>query len=140
MAIDSPPQPCPQCLRPTVLVSKPWGRQWLHTGTWQAHCERHRADDPHRPRPFRRTPTHCDLLKSVAAHRIHWHNHAQRAGTFATQADLDFQPGEELVALYELRNAGLITVNYAAGTVAITAEGRRRLEQWTLPTQLPRAS
>ncbi|SNR42761.1 hypothetical protein SAMN06265360_105220 [Haloechinothrix alba] len=39
MAIDSTPQPCPRCVRPTVLVSYPWGRQWLHLGTWRPQCE-----------------------------------------------------------------------------------------------------
>ncbi|MBA0124370.1 hypothetical protein H0B56_02310 [Haloechinothrix sp. YIM 98757] len=39
MAIDSTPQPCPRCVRPTVLVSYPWGRQWLHLGTWRPQCD-----------------------------------------------------------------------------------------------------
>lgn len=40
MAIDSTPQPCPHCLRSTVLFTRAWGREWLHVGTWRAHCER----------------------------------------------------------------------------------------------------
>jgi hypothetical protein len=38
MTIDSPPQPCPHCLRPTVLVTHRRGREWLHVGTWLARC------------------------------------------------------------------------------------------------------
>ncbi|MGW4214385.1 hypothetical protein ACWEIJ_40810 [Lentzea sp. NPDC004789] len=40
MTIDSPPQPCPRCLRPTVLVTNRRGREWLHVGTWLARCGR----------------------------------------------------------------------------------------------------
>ncbi|MEV6877342.1 hypothetical protein [Amycolatopsis sp. NPDC051128] len=38
MPIDSAPQVCPQCQRPTVLVSHAWGRQWVHLGTWRPQC------------------------------------------------------------------------------------------------------
>lgn len=38
MLVDSPPQPCPRCLRPTVLVSYPSRRQWIHVGTQRADC------------------------------------------------------------------------------------------------------
>ena len=38
MPIDSAPQTCPQCRRPTVLVSQAWGRQWVHVGTWRPQC------------------------------------------------------------------------------------------------------
>ncbi|MEV7096651.1 hypothetical protein AB0M80_27735 [Amycolatopsis sp. NPDC051045] len=38
MSIDSVPQACPQCQRPTVLVSRTWGRQWVHVGTWRPQC------------------------------------------------------------------------------------------------------
>jgi hypothetical protein len=40
MTIDSAPQPCPRCLRPTVLVTHRRGRDWLHVGTWLARCGR----------------------------------------------------------------------------------------------------
>jgi hypothetical protein len=40
MTIDSLPQPCPRCQRPTVLVSNRLGRQWTHVGTWQTWCHR----------------------------------------------------------------------------------------------------
>lgn len=40
MTIDSAPQPCPRCLRPTVLVTNRVGREWLHVGTWLARCGR----------------------------------------------------------------------------------------------------
>jgi len=40
MAIDSAPQPCPVCLRPTVLMSHWWGRRWTHVGTWRPECGR----------------------------------------------------------------------------------------------------
>jgi hypothetical protein len=40
MAIDSTPQPCPVCLRPTVLMSHWWGRRWTHVGTWREECGR----------------------------------------------------------------------------------------------------
>jgi hypothetical protein len=38
MTIDSAPQPCPRCQRPTVLASCTWGRQWVHLGTWRPQC------------------------------------------------------------------------------------------------------
>ncbi|WP_158842538.1 hypothetical protein [Saccharothrix deserti] len=40
MTIDSLPQPCPRCLRDTVLVTNRVGRQWLHVGTWRLRCDR----------------------------------------------------------------------------------------------------
>jgi hypothetical protein len=40
MAIDSAPQPCPVCSRPTVLMSHWWGRRWTHVGTWRPECGR----------------------------------------------------------------------------------------------------
>lgn len=40
MTIDSAPQPCPHCMRPTVLVTNRRGREWLHVGTWLARCGR----------------------------------------------------------------------------------------------------
>jgi hypothetical protein len=39
MAFDSPPQPCPRCTRPTVLVTHSWGRAWIHLGTWRPSCD-----------------------------------------------------------------------------------------------------
>ena len=38
MLIDSQTQPCPRCLRSTVLGTFTWGRQWVHTGTWTLEC------------------------------------------------------------------------------------------------------
>jgi hypothetical protein len=38
MFVDSSPQPCPQCARPTVLATYGWGRQWVHVGTWRPQC------------------------------------------------------------------------------------------------------
>ncbi|MDQ7805456.1 hypothetical protein Q5425_17040 [Amycolatopsis sp. A133] len=38
MSIDSVPQTCPRCRRPTVLMSHAWGRQWVHVGTWRPQC------------------------------------------------------------------------------------------------------
>jgi len=49
MPIDSTPQPCPRCLRTTVLVSYPWGRQWLHAGTLRAECQSSLPTVPQRP-------------------------------------------------------------------------------------------
>lgn len=40
MTIDSLPQPCPRCLRPTVLVTNRKGREWVHVGTWRTQCAR----------------------------------------------------------------------------------------------------
>jgi hypothetical protein len=41
VAVDSPPQPCPRCTRPTVLVTHAWGREWVHLGTWRPQCDPH---------------------------------------------------------------------------------------------------
>jgi hypothetical protein len=41
MPIDSTPQPCLRCLRPTVLVTRSWGREWIHVGTWRSQCGGH---------------------------------------------------------------------------------------------------
>ena len=38
MFVDSTPQPCPQCVRPTVLATYGWGRRWVHVGTWRSQC------------------------------------------------------------------------------------------------------
>jgi hypothetical protein len=39
MFVDSAPQPCPRCLRPTVLATRRSGRGWVHTSTWKPHCD-----------------------------------------------------------------------------------------------------
>ncbi len=70
MLIDSQVQPCPRCLRSTVLGTFTWGRQWVHTGTWTLECgppswaeERSQATAPHRRSglpPRTRVPRHTN--------------------------------------------------------------------------------
>lgn len=38
MTADSPIQPCPRCLKSTVLVDFPSGRRWVHFGTDSSQC------------------------------------------------------------------------------------------------------
>lgn len=76
-----------------------------------------------------RTPTHRDLLQTVAEGPIHLIN-----------SRLPFGPGLTSAALYELRAAQLIAVDRAAGTVTITTAGRHALADWSTPPWLRHAS
>lgn len=90
------------------------------------------------PRSFRRTPRHLEMLESARDHKIRWRVGVCGAGAFANDTGRPVTPGQYLVALYELRNAQLIVVDRATGTVRITATGLRRIEEWRHP--LPLAS
>ncbi|GGM49883.1 hypothetical protein GCM10012275_20990 [Longimycelium tulufanense] len=55
MYIDSTPQPCHRCVRPTVLATYSWGRQWVHVGSWRKECEAPLSD----PRDLLPSPVHA---------------------------------------------------------------------------------
>lgn len=73
------------------------------------------------------TPVHLRALALVREGQITWRTRTGPHGGFGLADGSRIPPGSELVALYELRNAGLITVNTLAGRVAITAAGLTRL-------------
>lgn len=82
-------------------------------------------------RELRRTPVHQQMLTWVLDGKIEWRTAVGLSGGFVQADGPPFPPSEELVALYELRNAGLIAVDLALGRVTITAEGLARLSKWT---------
>jgi hypothetical protein len=73
------------------------------------------------------TPVHLQALALVREDQITWRTQTGPHGGFGLADGTRIAPGNELVALYELRNAGLITVDKLAGRVAITAVGLTRL-------------
>lgn len=81
-------------------------------------------------REFRRTPVHQQVLTRVLEGQIAWRTTVGLSGGFVPVGGPPFGPSEELVALYELRNAGLIDVDAGLGRVTITADGLARLSQW----------
>lgn len=76
---------------------------------------------------LRLTPVHRQVLALVRDRHITWHASTGPFGGFALADGSRIQPSIELVALYELRNAELITVNKLAGHVAITSTGMSHL-------------
>lgn len=81
-------------------------------------------------RGLRRTPVHRQVLTSVREGRIEWRAGLGPHGGFAPVRGARIPPGDELVALYELRDAGLIAVDRDNGRVQVTAAGLARLLQW----------
>lgn len=75
------------------------------------------------------TPIHWRLLQLVRDGRIDWRTSIGPYGGFAPADGSLFPPCDALVALYELRNAGLIGVDAEAGKVYLTESGMARLPQ-----------
>lgn len=67
------------------------------------------------------TPNHWDVLSTVRDGRIGWRDSEGPFGGFTMVDGTRIVPGHDLVALYELRNAGLIAVNTKSGHVTATA-------------------
>lgn len=80
---------------------------------------------------FRRTPAHRQVLTLVRDGRIEWRAGVGPCGGFAPVDGARYSASDELVALYELRKAGLIGVAVETGRVYITASGLTRLAEWT---------
>jgi hypothetical protein len=76
---------------------------------------------------LRLTPAHLQVLALVRDRQITWRASTGPFGGFALADGSRLEPSIELVALYELRNAELITVNKLAGHVAVTSTGMRHL-------------
>lgn len=72
-------------------------------------------------------PLHQHILRRVRDGHIEWRAGIGPSGGFAPVDGKRFSPGEELVALYELRNANLIGVKIDTGRVFITRAGLERL-------------
>lgn len=93
----------------------------------------HQASDLTRSgsmRNFRRTPAHRAALVLVRDGKIEWRPGVGPYGGFAPKGGHRFAPSSELVALYELRNAQLISVNMQTGAVALTRSGMEHLNRW----------
>lgn len=71
-------------------------------------------------------PLHLRVLTLVRDRQVTWSADTGPFGGF-NPANGTLFPPSDLVALYELRNAGFITVDKLAGRVAITAAGMARL-------------
>lgn len=69
------------------------------------------------------TPMHLRMLAAVRDNDISWRGNIGVSGGFATASEGRFQPGHELVALYELTRAGLIEIDRSSGGVFVTASG-----------------
>jgi hypothetical protein len=76
---------------------------------------------------LRLTPVQLQVLALVRNRQITWRASTGPFGGFALADGSRIQPGLEFVALYDLRNAELITADRAAGRVAITRDGLRHL-------------
>lgn len=74
------------------------------------------------------TPMHLRMLAAVRDNHISWQGNIGVSGGFATAGEGRFQPGHELVALYELTRAGLIEVDRTGGAVFVTVSGGGALD------------
>lgn len=74
-----------------------------------------------------RTPVHTYALRCVWEQRITWDTHVGLYGGFRFANGMRITPGNDLVALYELRDAGLIEVGDG---VRLTPAGVERLSEW----------
>lgn len=72
------------------------------------------------------TAIHLDVLTDVRDWRIVWRSETGPFGGFA-RVDSSQISLERLVALYELRHAGFISVDKTSGRLAVTATGMQRL-------------
>lgn len=77
-----------------------------------------------------RTPVHHELLSKVQAGLVQWRSAEGLFGRFARWGGQVFTGPAELVALYELRDAGLIRVE--GEHVRATENGAARLGQWSV--------
>lgn len=84
------------------------------------------------------TPIHLRVLELVRDRHIMWRASTGPYGGFGFADGSHIPPSDELVALYELRDAALIVVGKDSGRVAVTAAGMSRLArkyaQQSLPT------
>lgn len=85
---------------------------------------------------LRLTPVRRQVLALVRDRQIIWRASTGPFGGFTLADGSRIQPSIELVALYELLNAELITVNKLAGHVAITSSGMNNLTRQ--PAKNPR--
>lgn len=82
------------------------------------------------------TPNHWEVLSTVRDGHIRWRDSEGPFGGFTMVDGTRIVPGHDLVALYELRNAGLIAVNTKTGHVTTTADGA----VWIRASRLRKAS
>lgn len=92
--------------------------------------ERERQLRTSNQRVLRRTPIHEQMLVQVRDGAVEWRANVGPSGGFAPVGKPPYAPSVELVALYELRSAGLIGVAPELGKVFATASGLARLERW----------
>lgn len=78
---------------------------------------------------IRLTPVHLRALSIVRDRQIIWSAQTGPFGGFTYADGARIPPSSDLVALYELRNADLITVNRFAGQVALTRAGMAHLSE-----------
>lgn len=81
-------------------------------------------------KPLHRTPVHHELLSKVRAGLVEFRPESGLYGRFAHWGGAVFTDPQELVALYELRDAGLIRV--ADRAVAVTFPGELALAEWSV--------
>lgn len=71
-------------------------------------------------------------LVAVHGGRFRWCDTEGPFGGFIHADGSRIQPGDQLVALYELRQARLIAVNTATRRVGLTGDGAAWIMQWSL--------
>lgn len=76
------------------------------------------------------TPVHRQVLTLVRDRQIIWRSLTGPYGGFSRADGSRIPPSDQLVALYELRNANMITVNTVTSIVAVTPAGMARLAHW----------
>lgn len=79
------------------------------------------------------TPIHLRVLELVRNRHIMWRATTGPYGGFGFADGSHIPPSDDLVALYELRDAGLIVVDLHSGRVAVTAVGMSRLTRSCAP-------
>jgi hypothetical protein len=77
-----------------------------------------------------RTPTHLELLSAVKAGLVEFRPDEGVAGRFARRGGEVVSDPPQLIALYELKEAGLIRVEGSA--VALTVDGLAKLTGWSV--------
>lgn len=84
------------------------------------------------------TSVHRRVLALVRDRQIAWSSRTGPSRGFL-RADGGLIPPSDLVALYELRNADLITVDKHAPRVAVTSAGMTLLARWTADAPTPQS-
>jgi hypothetical protein len=83
------------------------------------------------PRISCRSPEQQEVLLAVVRGEVEWCTTVGPSGGFVRKGGMPVAPVAKLVALYELRDAGLIAVDVNYGRVTATSAGLATMAQWS---------